>query len=392
MKNVLKLAEPIKIGSLDVLNRIVKAATVENMSSEKGEVTDRLIEFYAKQARGGAGLLITGGAYVQPDGRTGLHETGVDDDSKIPGLKKLVDAVHIHGGKVILQIGHSGRQTHPEVVGGNIVGPSPVKDRMTGIIPRAMTEAEIFGVIASHGKAAKRAMQAGFDGVEVMAGHGYLINQFLSGRTNRRKDKWGGILANRASFLFRILENVKEEAGADFPLLVKINTDDFIKNGFTTDDCAWVVEKFAEYGVNAIKLTGGTYESALNICRGEMPEKEILEEYSGLQKLMTKLIIKSMKNKFKFSEAYFIEKAIQIKRNTTIPIILVGGLRTPALMEKILQESHADMIALGRPLIREPNLPRKILSGDTTPSSCINCNKCFIKIIQDKPLSCHANK
>lgn len=392
ISKALKLAEPIKLGSLHLANRIVKASTVENMSTETGEVTERLIDFYVKQAKGGAGLLITGGAYVQPNGRTGIFELGVDDDSKITGLIKLTDAVHRSGGKIVLQIGHSGRQTKPEVVNGNVIGPSAVKDRMTGVVPRAMTEAEIEELITSHTAAAKRARQAGFDGIEVMAGHGYLINQFLSGRTNRRNDKWGGSLENRAGFLFRILERVKGGTGGHFPLLVKINTEDQLKKGFSLDECLWVAERLSGYGVDAIKLTGGTYESALNICRGTIPEKELLESFSGWQRLMTKMAIRAMKNKFQFSEAYYLGNAKMIKRRISIPVILVGGLRTPEVMERILREEHADLIALGRPLIREPNLPKKILSGNPDPASCINCNRCFIRIIQDRPLSCHAKK
>jgi 2,4-dienoyl-CoA reductase-like NADH-dependent reductase (Old Yellow Enzyme family) len=386
------LAEPIKIGQLELENRIVKASMVENMASEQGEVTDRLIQFYQRQAGGGAGLLITGGSYVQKSGRSVRYLIGSHDDALIPGLKRLSDAVHQGGGRIALQIYHCGRQTQPEMVDDDVIAPSPVRDRMTGIIPRAMTGDEIEETINAFAEAGKRAKDAGFDGVEVMAAHGYLISQFLSGRTNRRTDQWGGSLENRARFLFRITEGVRSAVGDDFPLLVKLNTEDRVSRGFTVEESAWVAERLPDCGVDAIKLSGGTFESGLNISRGDIPAQEVLEGFSGWQKRKISLIIRLMQKRFQFSEAYFLENAKRIKPRVRVPVILVGGFRTPAVMEQILRDGYADLIAIGRPLIREPEFPQKILSGDPSPASCLNCNRCFIRIAQEKPLLCYAKE
>ena len=386
------LAEPIKVGSLELKNRIVKASMVENMASAEGEVTDRLIEFYRRQAGGGAGLLITGGSYVQKSGRSVRYLIGSYDDALIPGLRRLSDTVHQWGGRIALQIYHCGRQTQPELVDNDVIAPSPVRDRMTGVVPRAMTGDEIEETINAFIDAGKRAQDAGFDGVEVMAAHGYLISQFLSGRTNRRTDKWGGPLENRARFLFRITEGVRSAVGENFPILVKLNSEDRVSRGFTVKESAWVAERLPDYGVDAIKLSGGTFESGLNISRGDIPAQEILEGFSGWQRRKINLIIRLMKNRFQFSEAYFLKNATIIKPRVRVPVILVGGLRSPAVMEQILRDEHADLIAIGRPLIREPEFPQKILSGDPNPPACLNCNRCFIRIAQEKPLLCYAKK
>ena len=386
------LAEPINVNGLELKNRMVKASMVENMATEMGEVTDQLIDLYRRFASGGSGLLVTGGAYVQKNGRSVKYLIGAHDDKLIPGLRKLTDAVHETDSKIILQIYHCGRQTMPELVDGDVIGPSPIKDSLTGIVPRQMGEEEIEKVIESFGLSARRARDAGFDGIEVMAGHGYLINQFLSGRTNRRTDHWGGKLENRAKFLFRIVERVRNRIGKDFPLFVKLNTEDQLKRGFTVEESSWVANRLAGLGVDAIEFTGGTFESALNIARGDIPEDEILENYSGMRRLKIKLIIRAMRKKFSFSEAYFLGNVKRIRPGLNIPLILVGGLRSPDLIERILEEGHADMVAMGRPLIREPDLPNRFLKGYRNSPMCINCNRCFIKIGQAKSLRCYAKK
>jgi len=386
------LAQPITIGPVTLPNRIVKASMVENMASEQGEVTDRLIRFYERQAKGGAGLHITGGAYVQRSGRSVRYLIGAYDDRLIPGLRRLTETVHGLGSRIVLQIYHCGRQTQPELVDGDVLGPSPVRDIMTGVTPRAMTHDEIEETIQAFADATRRAREAGFDGVEVMSAHGYLINQFLSGRTNRRSDQWGGPIENRARFLFRIVEQAKAQLSDRMMLLVKLNSEDRVRKGFTVDESAWVAERLPDHGVDAIKLSGGTFESGLSISRGDIPAKEILEEFSGCQRLKIRIIIRLMRRRFRFSEAYFLDNAKRIKPHVRVPIILVGGLRTPAVMEKILREGYADLIAIGRPLIRDPELPRKILSGETDPNTCINCNRCFIRIAQEKPLLCYARE
>jgi 2,4-dienoyl-CoA reductase-like NADH-dependent reductase (Old Yellow Enzyme family) len=384
------LSQSIQIHTMTVKNRLAKAAVVENMASEAGQVTDDLVTLYQNASRGGAGLIFTGGAYVQENGRNQRYQTGAHHDGLIEGLSKMAEAGQEEGARIVLQISHAGRQTDPDLVEGDVVGPSPVTDTMTKITPRPLTHDEILGVIESFGLAAGRAREAGFDGVEIMAGHGYLINEFLSRRTNKREDEWGGSLENRARFLLQIVAKIKKTVGPEFPILVKINTEDRMKNGLTLEESLWISKRLQESEVNALKFTGGTYESGLNIARGDIPEDELLADYRGWERLRLKLIIRAFKRKFKFSEAYFLENTRRIKQEIDIPVILVGGLRTPSVMNRIIQDGDADMVALGRPLIRQPFLPRRILSGDQSPADCQNCNRCFIKVSNGLPVRCYA--
>ncbi|MBN1848245.1 MAG: hypothetical protein JW932_06635 [Deltaproteobacteria bacterium] len=174
---------------MQIKNRLVKAAIVENLATEDGQVANALIRLYDKAAHGGAGLIITGGAFVQPGGRNVRFQTGAHCNELIPGLARLARAGQVNGTRMVLQISHGGRQCPPHLVDGDVLAPSPVRDQFTKIMPRAMTEDEIKETIEAFGRAAGRAQEAGFDGVEIMAGHGYLVNEFLSRRTNHRRDQ-----------------------------------------------------------------------------------------------------------------------------------------------------------------------------------------------------------
>jgi 2,4-dienoyl-CoA reductase-like NADH-dependent reductase (Old Yellow Enzyme family) len=382
------LFTPFKTGSLELKNRIVRSATVENRADEKGYATKELREFFVELARGDAGLIITSGAYVTRNGRSLKHLLGIYDDDLIPSYRDVTEAVHASGGRIAMQLYHAGRQTNPKLIGQTPVSASDVPDTMTRIKPRAMTGAEIEQLIQAFAEGARRAKEAGFDAVQPMAGHGYLINQFLSSRTNRRVDEWGGPLENRARFLLRIIDSVRKAVGPDFPVLVKINSEDQLKGGFTLDESEKVCSWLSEAGVDAVEVTGGTFESALNIARGQIPEDVILRQFKGLRRLQIKLIIRAMKKRFAFRQAYFLENAKKIRPKIKIPLILVGGLRDPEMMEKILEQGHADLLSMSRPLVREPDLPNRWKAGDRRPAECISCNRCFVEIVFDKPVRC----
>ncbi len=382
------LFSPFAIKGLELRNRIVRSATVENRASEKGYGTRELRDFFVELSAGGTGLIVTSGAYVQESGRSLKHLLGIYHDDLIPSYREITDAVHAVGGRIAMQIYHAGRQTSRRVIGETPLAPSEVQDTMTKVVPRAMTEREIQECIEAFGQGAGRAKEAGFDAVQPMAGHGYLINQFLSRRTNRREDSWGGSLENRARFLLSVVRAARASVGPDFPVLVKINSEDQLKDGFTLEESAQVCAWLPDAGVDAIEVTGGTFESALNIARGQIPEDVVLRQFRGLRRFQIRMIIRAMKKKFEFRDAYFLENLKAIRPRVRVPLVLVGGLRDPVMIERILEQGHADLVSMSRPLIREPDLPKRWKAGDMTRAECISCNRCFIEIGFDKPVRC----
>ncbi len=380
--------DKFSLGGLKIPNRIIRAATVENRSTEKGEPSPAMAAMFRELAEGGVGLIVTGGCYVQEHGRSLRYLTGIHNDDVVGSLSRLVEVVHEAGGKIAVQIYHAGRQTRQEVIHEVPRAPSAVKDTLTWVTPREMSGKEIEETIETFGKAAERGVRAGFDAVEILAGHGYLINQFLSQRTNRRTDKWGGSLENRAGFLMETVKAVKQGTRGEIPVMVKINSNDNMPRGFTLEESCWVCSRLEEGGVDAIEITGGTFESALEIARGGIPKKEILEQLSGAQKAMARLVLPLMKRRFAFKESYFLENARVIRSRTTVPLILAGGNRDPRNMEKILAEGHVDLLSLSRPFVREPGLINRWKKGDLGPASCISCNRCFVSLATDRPVKC----
>ena len=347
------LFEPVKIGSMMVKNRFVRSATAERAVDEKGFVTDDMLQLYRRLAEGGVGMLITGHAYVHSTGRTSLHQAAIHTDEYIPRLGELANATHAASEdcKVIIQISHGGRQVSLDSVSESIA-PSAVTDSDTGIIPRAMTEAKIEECIDSFAQAARRAKEAGFDGVQLHSAHGFLISEFNSPYTNRRKDKWGGNLENRMRFLMEVYRQVRQTVGEDYPVLIKLNTADYLKEGgLTIDESVKIAKTLSDAGINAIETSGGMYESVEN--QGAARKVSSINE-----------------------EAYFASNAARIKEIVDVPVILVGGLLSVSVMKDVIQKDIADLVSMSRPFIREPDLPNKIKAGKTK-ADCISCNGCF---------------
>lgn len=222
------LFSPLKVGNLELLNRLVCSATYEGMAKENGEVRDELIKKYVTLAKGDVGLSITGMMYVHASGRGYKYQAGIHNDSMTKGLNKLVDAVHQEGGKIVFQIAHCGRQTTKSMAGQTPLGPSSRgRDPLNFVKPKEMTENEIQDVIKAFGSAAYRAFQAGADGIQLHAAHGYLICEFLSPFFNVRTDSWGGSDENRFRFLKETYHEVKESVPDDYPVFVKLNTNDY---------------------------------------------------------------------------------------------------------------------------------------------------------------------
>lgn len=347
------LFEPVKIGGMMVKNRFVRSATAERAVDEKGFVTADMLKLYRRLSEGGVGMLITGHAYVHPTGRTSLHQTAIHTDEYIPRLAELADATHAASEdcKVIVQISHGGRQVAPDSV-SEPIAPSAIMDSDTGITPRAMTEAEIEECIDAFAQAARRAREAGFDGVQLHSAHGFLISEFNSPYTNRRADKWGGSLENRMRFLMEVYKRVRKMVGDDYPVLVKLNTADYLQEGgLTIDESVKIAQALSDAGIDAIETSGGMYESVEN--HGAARKISSIDE-----------------------EAYFALNAARIKEVVDAPVILVGGLLSVSVMEDVIQKGVADLVSMSRPFIREPELPNKIRDGKTK-ADCISCNACF---------------
>jgi len=349
-KNLDILFEPIRINGIVLKNRFVRTATAERMSPPDGTFTQEMVNLYIRLAQGGVGLIITGHAYVHPLGKAESRMTGIHNDSLIPALKKLVDEVHKLDTKIVMQINHSGGRRDKDVGEETPIGPSTVEYEPLEIISREMAVEEIEEVIDLFGQAALRVKKAGFDGVEIHSVHGYLINQFLSPLTNKRKDSWGGSLDNRMRFLLEVYRVIREAVGKGYPVLAKIPAGDFVEGGLSVTEARQVAKKLSELGIDAIELSGGLAGSRYRKGRRDL---------AWMRK-----------------EAYFRPYSKMVKKVTRCPVILVGGLRKPETMKRIIEEGAADLIGLARPLIREPDFPNRIRRGDVRKAECVSCSNC----------------
>jgi len=350
--------DPITLCNMDLQNRFVRAATHESMAEKDGKPTSKLGNLYEELAKNDVGLIITGFSYVLPSGQSVIYQQGIYDDRFIEPYLKITEMVHRYRSKIILQIVHGGRQAAISEEYPVPMAPSEIKDELSGVVPREMTEQEILEVIEAFTKAAIRAKKAGFDGVQLHCAHGFLLSNFISPYTNRRADHWGGSVGNRARIVTEIVKRIKELAGADFPILVKLNaTDGFRPNSQRADmgieisqaiETAKILEKA---GVCAIEVSGGMSKTSGETIR---------------------LAINSPTK-----EAYFREYSKAIKKAVNIPVILVGGIRSLSVMEHLLENGFADMVSMSRTFICEPDLVLQLKSGKTTKARCVSCNLCF---------------
>lgn len=347
------LFESAKIGRLKVDNRLVRSATCEWLCDADGRGGRELVDLYATLARGGVGLIVTGHAYVTRTGKASPGQIGIYDDDLAESLRPVAEAVHREGGKAVVQINHPGREGVPDRNDGvNPSGPSAVASSKLKIQPTEMTDEEIVGLTRAYGQAALRLKEVGFDGVQLHAAHGYLISQFLSPQANRRTDRWGGDFDNRLSFLQAVCEEVRTLVGEDFPVMIKLASQDFVPNGLTAKDGARIVARLADFGLDAVEISGG-------IEGGSKP----YNVPPGIDNLA--------------DEGYFLENALRIRDVTDLPLMLVGGFRTPELMERMIVDEGIDFVSLCRPLINAPDFPSKMREGSDERSGCISCNLCL---------------
>jgi 2,4-dienoyl-CoA reductase-like NADH-dependent reductase (Old Yellow Enzyme family) len=357
-----KLFETSEINGMKLANRFVRSATWEGMAADDGACTPKLIDLIVSLARGGVGLIITSHAYVSPEGQAGPWQLGVYKDELVSGLTEMTKAVHDNGGKIVMQLAHAGYFANPKLTGQTPIAPSNAEGFAKG--PRQeMNADEIQGVVKAYGAAAKRAQTAGFDGVQIHCAHGYLLSQFLSPAFNQRKDEYGGDILNRARALIEVLREIRQVVGKDYPVLVKMNCQDFIENGLQPEDSLQAGKMLVENGIDAIELSGGV------LIGGKLSP--------------SRMGIKSEEK-----EAYFQNEARTFKREVNVPLILVGGNRSFQVAERIVNEGVADYISLCRPLIREPDLVNRWKSGDLSKAACVSDNMCFKPAMKGDGIYC----
>lgn len=366
MANFGLIFSPFTVGGLRLKNRILMAAMGNNFSHPQGTVSDRAIAYYAERARGGAGLIITEASPVSLSGRHRGRGLCAYDDSFLPGLRRLANAVHAQGSAMALQLHHAGRLADPEISGSSLLAPSPIPRGPGWSSPKEMNLEEIQEVVHQFGSAARRAKEAGFDAVEVHAAHGYLIHQFLSPRTNRRKDAYGGNSEKRLRFALEVLQRVRHEVGETFPVLFRLSAKEFIENGYNLEEALdWAVE-LERAGSSALHVSGGTTESLL-----------------GSAHVIPPMV---------FPEAYHVPLAAAIKRKIRIPVIAVGRLNTPEIAERVLNEGLTDLVAAGRAFLCDPHWPLKAAQGEKDRiRPCVACNHCVWRLFQQEALSCFQN-
>lgn len=397
------------VGDIELKNRLVRSATYENAATIDGKVTEKLISVYRELAEGGVGLIITGTMGASEKAMSYKFGLGIYDDSLITDLRKIPKTVREADStcKVIAQVFHPGRQIIPEQPGPKFIGslprallayvqrhpeslqseghhktaveptaPSPVYDTFFERTPRALSIEEINEVTDTFAEAIRRVQEAGFDGVQIHAAHGYLLSSFLSPYTNRRDDQYGGSTENRVGILREIYEKYRKRVGDDFPILIKINTTDFIPGGMDINEAKKSAKILEKIGFAAIETSGGMWE-AVTQSQEELGWPPVILPESRTE-------IRS-----KEQEAYFLPAAKTLKETIGCPIMLVGGIKSFDRIEQVLESGGADLVSLSRPLIRQPDLPNIWLS-DSGPNKadCISCNACLP--IGAEPTRCRA--
>ena len=361
----MKLFEPIIINNVEIKNRIVMPGMDTNFGDEKGYVTEKNIKYYEERAKGGAGLIIVEGTYFDKIGRGTQKMISADDDSKIFGLRKVAKTIKKHGATALIQIYHAGIQSTAFITGEKIVGPSSVPSVLTGVEPVPLTKKMIKKLTKEYAKACFRILRAGFDGVEIHAGHGYLLNQFFSPLYNKRTDEYGGSLENRVRLAVEVCQAIRKKCGPNFIIGYRLNGSDEIDGGLVIDDMVKIAKLLEDCGVDLINITAGIFDSPyypvvpfMNLPKG------VYAKYSAkIKEVVTK-----------------------------IPVCVVGRINTPEIAEEILQNEQADLVAMGRALIADAYLPSKVQNGRRQAITiCPACNACLNQILIEEPLKCTIN-
>jgi 2,4-dienoyl-CoA reductase-like NADH-dependent reductase (Old Yellow Enzyme family) len=357
-----KVFETSSINGMILSNRFVRSATWEGMATVDGAVTSRLIETMTALARGGVGLIISSHAYIRPEGQAGPWQLGIYKDELIQGLREMATAIHGSGGKIVMQLAHAGNFAAKKLTGQ----PPLVVSDFEGLAssPRKeITTKDIQEIVSAFADAARRAKSAGFDGVQIHSAHGYLLSQFLSPVFNRRKDEYGGTVGNRVRIHLEVLQAIRTAVGHDYPVLIKLNGRDFVENGISLKDSLQAAKLLTHAGIDAIELSGGF------LTGGKLsPSRSGIDSHE--------------------KEAYFREEADAFKKEIGVPLILVGGMRSLEVAERLIEDGVADYISMSRPLIREPDLINRWRVGDRHRAECRSDNLCFKPGLEGEGIYC----
>ncbi|MHB1419494.1 MAG: oxidoreductase [Bacillota bacterium] len=345
------LFEPYTINGMQLKNRIVLPPMGTNLGEADGSISQIQLNYYARRAAGGAGMAIVEISAVHASG-WGPHGVAIFDDRYMPGLNELARVIQQQGAKAVIQLYHGGRQLSSKITGRQTVAPSPIASPVIKEVPRELTREEIHELVEAFAEGARRARDAGFDAVEFHGAHGYLICQFLSPVSNHRNDEYGGDLWRRTRFARDILRRAREKVGKDYPILFRIDGKEYVEGGLTLDEARSIAGILEEWGADAIHVSAGQYAS-----------------------------IEWAIQPMSFPPAPLVPLAAEIKQVVNVPVITVGRIGTPDLAEEILTSGKADLIAMGRILLADPDLPRKAMEGRVQEiRRCLSCNQCFYHI------------
>jgi len=371
-----KAFTPGTLGTLALRNRIIRAGCFEGMCQE-GRVTPALIEHHRRVAAGGTAMTTVAYCSVSFDGRAFGHEMWMREEI-VPGLRELTDAVHREGAAASIQLGHCGFFASPTEIGCRPLGASTKLCLYRLSRCEAMTKAQIEAKIVDFVRAAQLARQAGFDAVEIHAGHGYLLSQFLSPWTNHRRDRYGGSLENRLRFPAAAIRGVREALGPDFPVLVKMNQRDGMRGGLELDEAVEIARCYEREGASGlVPSCGFTAKTPLYMMRGHVPTREMARNQHQLLTRMGMLLFgRFLVQTYPFEPLFLLEGAVRIRQAVTIPVVYVGGVLSLDDMERVMQ-AGCDFLEVGRAIVKDPDFVKKLRAGILTRSDCDQCNRCI---------------
>lgn len=368
---------PAKLGPITLRNRVIKAATWEGMAPG-GLVSEDLIEYHMAAARGGIGMTTVAYLAVAPEGRTELNQIYWRPEA-LAGLRKLTDAIHTTGAKVQAQIGHAGPVSDSSSTGLYTLSPTKTFNPLSFSFNRQATKEDIERVTRQHAEAAKMAIDVGFDSLEVHLGHNYFASSFLSPGINKRKDEYGGSLENRAKVARGVLAAVKEAVGDQIAVTAKLNMEDGVKTGIQIDESMRTVEMLSEDGyIDALELTAGSsLVNPMYLFRGDVPLKEFAaNQHAWILKLGIAMFGKFVFHNYPYEPMYLRETAKQYLSVAKMPLILLGGVTDKDAMDQAMTDGFG-YVAMGRAILREPDLINRIMEDEKKKSLCIHCNRCM---------------